>query len=584
MHHRDDATHRNSDAGAILLNENGRFAFEAVDMNARDLVSPHGAPMDMSKPEYYGPAVTGQNTTSSVYLAGTDQSSNLSGNEVSPPVPESYSPHKWLSGIEHVSGMNGKPRGASFSAANAIIMEFPVLQFVAPYLGFIDPQLISELMTVYFKNSAYGIAPILRRCEVLSQSNPRKCSPSLLFSMLCMSAHATDHPKIRQTPATRDTLVSRLMDLVMQTLQPLRNMTDRGTLDDVITYIHLGIISSASEFKGESMKWWNAAWCLARILRLNIESTELPEEVREEQRRTWWVLFMVDRHLSLCYNAPMSLAESECLGLYLPVDEAKWLSDEELLPAESDPDRGQGLPFTVFAPNLFGVYLPFMVVLGRMMDLHFIKMNPYISQKAALWKLHYDEAKILLEKLEQSVDEVMQDAPNAGINVLMWKKYCTCYLHVFHLILHDRWDPITLLESMPDLANEPEFGSLVNHSIMATRVLEEILAIDPELRLIPYFFGIHLLLIGFTLLCVADRPDQDSFDDVSYASEVVVRAHEACIVTLNTEYQRNFRKILRSTIQSLSIPQFAHTFNERRQRMDVLGLYRWCAGGTGLAI
>ena len=92
--------------------------------------------------------------------------------------------------------------------------------------------------------------------------------------------------------------------------------------------MHLAIVISASEYKAASLRWWNAAWSLARELRLGKEapvtpppepndedatggldiehmggtystrpssSVDFTEEQREERRRIWWLLYTVDR-------------------------------------------------------------------------------------------------------------------------------------------------------------------------------------------------------------------------------------------------------------------------------------------------
>ena len=101
-----------------------------------------------------------------------------------------------------------------------------------------------------------------------------------------------------------------------------------GGLDEVATYMHLAIVISASEYKAASLRWWNAAWSLARELKLGKEVPVTPpseandesmsrdiraehaggayptgqhspinytEEQKEERRRIWWLLFTVDR-------------------------------------------------------------------------------------------------------------------------------------------------------------------------------------------------------------------------------------------------------------------------------------------------
>lgn len=91
--------------------------------------------------------------------------------------------------------------------------------------------------------------------------------------------------------------------------------------------MHLAIVISASEYKAASLRWWNAAWSLARELKLGKEVPVTPppepndedapgdaeepmggaypngqnspldatEEQREERRRIWWLLYTVDR-------------------------------------------------------------------------------------------------------------------------------------------------------------------------------------------------------------------------------------------------------------------------------------------------
>ena len=38
----------------------------------------------------------------------------------------------------------------------------------------------------------------------------------------------------------------------------------------------------------------------------------ITEEEREERRRIWWLVYVVDRHLALCYNRPLFLLDIEC--------------------------------------------------------------------------------------------------------------------------------------------------------------------------------------------------------------------------------------------------------------------------------
>ncbi|KAI1040933.1 hypothetical protein LB505_006696 [Fusarium chuoi] len=84
------------------------------------------------------------------------------------------------------------------------------------------------------------------------------------------------------------------------------------------------------------MRWWTAAWGLARELKLGRELPPGPspatqenmdtdtaddgeggiggsgyvgEEEREERRRIWWLLYIVDRHLALVCCNPWTMPD-----------------------------------------------------------------------------------------------------------------------------------------------------------------------------------------------------------------------------------------------------------------------------------
>jgi hypothetical protein len=137
-------------------------------------------------------------------------------------------------------------------------------------------------------------------------------------------------------------------------------MPPTSTLDDIATYMNLGVVTSASEYKAASLRWWNAAWSLARELKLGREIAQDPaaksdpegdmdltdcsrsgaqvpvgtpaaaivEEMKEERRRLWWLLYMIDRHLGLCYNRPLAMLDNECEDLYQPVPDTLWQTGE----------------------------------------------------------------------------------------------------------------------------------------------------------------------------------------------------------------------------------------------------------------
>lgn len=124
------------------------------------------------------------------------------------------------------------------------------------------------------------------------------------------------------------------------TSDPLPNLTAAnepgGVVDDVLTYILLSIAVSGGDFKSDSHKWWSKATRLAFSLKMNREDERCPGPVspcanplcackreqdpltlqsvesREERRRVFWLLYSLDRHLSLSFNTVVSIPDSYC--------------------------------------------------------------------------------------------------------------------------------------------------------------------------------------------------------------------------------------------------------------------------------
>ncbi|KAK9371684.1 fungal-specific transcription factor domain-containing protein [Lipomyces chichibuensis] len=526
---------------------------------------------------------------------------------------------------------------------------YPVLVPILPSLDFISPSLAADLLEVYFTNTIYGIAHFTRKSSILALHHPpRKCSEALLYSFLYVAAHVSDHPHLTATPTSRTDIIVKLRDLTILHLQPLIHADKNGTLDDVMSYIHLGIISSASEFKGASLRWWHAAWGLARVLKLNVEvpysgsssasssasskllmdNSNMSEETREERRRVWWLLFLVDRHLGLCYNRPLSVMDHESSGLYRPCRDEMWHSDLELLRPDMDPSRERGLSYRVTGSDLWGYFLPLMTLLGGIDDLHQLEMNNTLAITRDVTDPIRADLRSKLDEFLKSMDSYdsvvltpvdrddgdlsrhrSKSPQDSMLSTLKqqqrltprtcWKEYCRCLVHVFHILLYGYWDPIDLLSIPPSMVLDPEFVNVIQHSLDFAKCIKHILEVDQDLRIIPFFFGIHLLEGSFTLLYIVDVLGDK---EVRVACETIVRAHEVCIVTLNTEYQRNFRQIMRGALQTIDVlderrrsahlycgspPQdvvLAEMEDSRRRRRGLLSLYRWCRGGNGLAV
>jgi hypothetical protein len=547
-------------------------------------------------------------------------------------------------------------------------LRYPVLNPLIPHLGSIIPvSLACDLIDLYFASSSsahahpmspYVLGFVFRKRSFLHPSKPRQCQPALLASMLWVAAQTSDAPFLTGVPSTRGKICQKLLELTVSLLKPLihtpsgeaspvsspvidgvalgglgvalpgsMNMENlsgesgafgaAGTLDDVITYIHLATVVSASEYKGASLRWWNAAWSLARELKLGRELPVTPpsleqseddenevdadadadgedglgnnvtvvtEEEREERRRIWWLTYIVDRHLALCYNRPLFLLDIECEGLLQPMDDTEW-QNGNFHPSTTDPalsaDRVRGPHFECTGHSIFGYFLPLMTILGEIVDLHHARNHPRFGvgfRSAREWDDQAAEITRHLEAYEQSLkkfehqhfqsneDKDEQSATlempgelnhiespsvrsvhtnssrmtESDIQTRIVMSYGTHVMHVLHILLTGKWDPINLLDDNDLWISSQGFITATGHAVSAAEAISNILEYDPGLEFMPFFFGIYLLQGSFLLLLIADKLQLEASASVVRACETIIRAHEACVVTLNTEYQVSF--------------------------------------------
>lgn len=559
---------------------------------------------------------------------------------------------------------------------------YPVLEPLIPHLGSIVPvSLACDLLDLYFASSSsaqihpmspYVLGYIFRKRSFLHTTNPRACSPALLASMLWVAAQTSDAAFLTAPPSARGRVCQGLLELTVSLLKPLihgppagdaspnflntvingvalgglgvsmsESSTSElggessafgaaGALDDVVTYIHLATVVSASEYKGASLRWWNAAWSLARELKLGrelpphpsqngsssndldadgeIENDEtlhngrpttplsmLTEEEREERRRIWLLVYIVDRHLSLCYNKPLFLLDSECEGLYQPMDDAKFQagnfdqhsSSSNEFESSANQDGSEGYPtarrrgpgFECTGHGIFGYFLPLMSILGEIVDLKMARNHPRFGtnspfRSAQEWDTQsaeitrqleaYGRSLVEFEKKylgsqEDSRDDMSQAGVELGeggsvhsghtsssfltssaIRTRIVLAYATHVMHVLHILLTGKWDPISLLDDADLWISSESFVTSTSHAVSAAEAINIILEWDEGLEFMPFFFGVYLLQGSFLLLLIADKLGVEASGRVIGACEGVVRAIEACVVTLNTEYQVRF--------------------------------------------
>ncbi|KIW23316.1 uncharacterized protein PV07_11525 [Cladophialophora immunda] len=520
---------------------------------------------------------------------------------------------------------------------------------------------------------------ILRRIDVLDPSQPRQTHPALLGSMLFVAAFSDKALGLFSGPEEKDRVCKYLSLLTYRLLNPARyepllRQEDLGLppifgsesgwsnddllraldipndtfpeswgMDYIIAFIHVSSVISGSEKKAASIRWWSVAFNLARDLKLNeeVQSTIMPydagngstslnckcslsqhaegdfinEVQREERRRTWWLLFLMDRHLALCYNRPLALLEAECRDLLLPLDDVTWQSGAQphshgtraegprcmLLP--SGTGRSHGPPKIFSGVGLFEFFLPLMVHCGTLLDWNRSRLHPVLSG-ASIWSSQERQILRELDHYQATLDRVTARiyAENDSEKDSGWKPssaavaeeseathiaktvagYASHIVSVLRILVGSKWDPVCLFEDADFWTSSLGFKDSMSHTMAASECVTQILECDPDISFMPYFFGIQLLHGSLLLLLVAYRLQADSGNAILAACEAVIRATEACFVTLPTDYQRQFRNVMRSAI-ALAKGRRSNPRDTEKQLTFVLARYRWSRNGAGLA-
>jgi xylanolytic transcriptional activator XlnR len=405
--------------------------------------------------------------------------------------------------------------------------------------------------------------------------------------------------------------------------------------------------------------------CACRSRSNHASSTLAEIEALEERRRVFWLLFSLDRHLALSFNGNLFIHDDE-VHVYDPLPEDIW-ENLDTVPFEILARRTFGPPTVVSGVGFFEYFTPLMTLLGDVIETHRRSSHPRlgtIDDTAAVTMIEtsleicarsIDDLSALhdVEKYSNGTQQIPanymgnpvmtpstnyspsdQDPFSASSThfpqprkprrgqVLLVTSYARFIVNVLHVLLQGKWDAVSMLSpdtppTSPSQAHDPssmgisnwitsvEFMKCASHAILASEAVETILSADPELTFMPYLLGIYLLHGSFILLLFADRmPQVGQNESVERACETIIRAHEVCVVTLSTEFQKRFRKVLRATlyevrkningegidaaagegINGVHRRDSALETEEVKARRSALSLYRWTRGSRGLAL
>lgn len=359
-----------------------------------------------------------------------------------------------------------------------------------------------------------------------------------------------------------------------------------GSTDIILAMAILTVVISGGHYKADSLRWLDKLMRLVRASGLSMEdqdtdpcpgpdgffsghSTHRRQLIaKEERRRLFWLVYCLDRHLALSFNLPLRISEGTfCVRAPLPEQVWRSLDTADL---ESIPTCPLGPPTQISGGGFFEYFLPLASILGHIIDLHHCRNHPLLGEFMSADAVRRIED--MISKRQQELVELDNQAGafydplskpptmnafsehgNGGTNAFvppatgaspagsklpLVKAYSAYLLHVFHILLHGKWDPISMIEEKDDWITSERFIACASHALSATGVLSQILTFDPELTFMPYLFGIYLLQGSFIFLLFVDRmPELGPNRSVEEVCETIIRAHEVCVVTLDTTFQ-----------------------------------------------
>ncbi|KAH6614560.1 hypothetical protein B0J18DRAFT_469653 [Chaetomium sp. MPI-SDFR-AT-0129] len=254
-------------------------------------------------------------------------------------------------------------------------------------------------------------------------------------------------------------------------------------LDDVVACIHIGVIDRNDD---DGKPWFSTAYSLAMEVglgnelpsdatatRQNMDGSEdvldaALEEMREERRRTWWLLYMVDRIFALYENRPPILLDNDVLQ---PMDEAEYQDGK--FPARREPSMGDAA-FECKGRSIYAHILPLMTILGEIMAQRYHSTLDYLINDH-------------LEVYKRSLQRMSGEAQDGDTETQLIIAYGTLMARVLGMLMNE--------ERVPSPGSEWHASRTKTTAFDAAAVFKEIgriLHLDPGLKFIQFFFGIFL--------------------------------------------------------------------------------------------
>lgn len=443
-----------------------------------------------------------------------------------------------------------------------------------------------ELFGYYFADWPFPpsrVFSILRPNMVMT--GRRTLSPTLILTVLLAGVLTIDH--IFFGDSRRAQVTKTLYQLIQHRLP---QDPKHFTYDDMVCTLHIGYFMPWISYPMDALRWWNNT-CIS-MKRLVKTTCSTDEEMKEEERRAWLSVYILDRLTSFTFNKPAVTSDEEFKNLIIPCDEIFWLqSNSKPLPAELDSNRPVWSEYHGFSPGIYGWFLPLARILGLMLD----RMRNNGTADAL------DKINVLLEMNNKHVlvaENYVKGKPvipgsnmeRVQIDVLYAKFSSLSMEFMKHFMVDPAKELGTIISNFDSDIHEDEYRILVR----SVEVLEELLKHDSDMRRYPFSFSVFVFGIGYAVFLILNNMEREDagmstkkINKLKYLTNVLVRAMEIILVSFPVAFIRTLRNMLLMSLQDcekliLLTDHFAQFKLNAKQRKESLMAYNWLPDSHGL--
>lgn len=495
----------------------------------------------------------------------------------------------------------------------------------------------SDMLMYYFSSQvcpSCKVSSILRKKSVLTLVDPeqemdrqpspvRQCLPLLVLLMLTAACFDINH--FFMTGHKRRFFFAKLMAAIELHLTFDPHNEDQilnGTFDDVITCTHVICFLPLLGNPALAHLWLRRAAHLAKQLEINREvlTTDVTEEYREERRRCWWTLYILDKHLGIALNTQSVIYDQDSTELYHPCQDQIYDDiNTGILPSpyEQDLTRPKGIQFTIIGPGVFGWMLPLYMIVSALLyyKTYILKQRKLLadsatdSPKSDLEQRHENSqgySETFKQKLQDHLAVYEANLPSLLQYSIADHSYAEAVCSILSYTLTKDvyyWEPKGLF------AEDLDFDKALEWRCRYSEAFVRVLNNDSDMRGYPLLIRLYLFFASVDVINLLGGIDKEivRYRKMPRASErsadaltklchtvkrlvsIIVRCVESCMVTLPVDYLRVVRNCLMEAMRDMDylliMKGYGTQFEiNRENRRKLLSVYSFVVNGQGVGL